>query len=369
MKKQIAGLPGDGIGPEVFASARQVLETLNDLFSLQIELSEHLIGGAAYDACCEPLPQETIDACRQADGILLGAVGGPQWADVPVDKRPEQGLLDLRREFQLYCNLRPVAVSPALKPYSPLKSERLGQVDMVIVRELTGGIYFGEKTRDDHSASDQCRYTVEEIERITRMACRLARDRRGKLTSVDKANVLETSRLWREVVSRVVAEEFPSLRLEHMLVDAAAMHLISKPRAFDVILTENMFGDILSDEASMLSGSLGMLPSASLSQSSGRGNGNFGLYEPIHGSAPDIAGMNIANPYGMLLSVAMMLRYSLAEPDAANTLEHCIYQALEEGVLTADLCAGGYSTTDVTADICERLSSVDLFRRAAVCYE
>jgi 3-isopropylmalate dehydrogenase len=346
---RIVGLPGDGIGPEVYASACAVLAVLQETHGLNIELEEQLIGGAAVDATGLPLPPATIEACRRADAALLGAVGGPKWDGNPAELRPEKGLLQIRAEFKLFCNLRPIVTHPALHAFSPLRPERLQGVDLMIVRELTGGIYFGRKWRDAEQAEDVCRYTRPEIERITRAAGRIARQRSGRITLVDKANVLETSRLWREVAHRVIAEEFPDLRMENMYVDAASMHLLTRPAEFDVLLTENLFGDILSDEASMLCGSMGLLPSASLNEA------RFGLYEPVHGSAPDIAGQGVANPYAMLLSVAMMLRHSLDCPAAAAALEQVIHGCWSDGLLTRDLRADGLGTGQVTAAVCERL--------------
>jgi len=277
---RVAALPGDGVGVEVYAVAKRVLGVLSERFAFDVRLDEQLIGGAAVDATGDPLPPATISACRDADAILLGAVGGPAWDGKPAEQRPEKGLLRLRAEFGLFCNLRPVVTHPVLHRFSPLKAEKLGGVDLLIVRELTGGIYFGEKSRSEDQAQDLCRYTRAEIERVTRKACQLARQRKSRVTQVDKANVLETSRLWREVVAAIAAEEFPDISLENLLVDSAAMHLLTRPGDFDVVLTENLFGDILSDEASMLCGSMGLLPSASLRDDS------FGLYEPVHGSAP-----------------------------------------------------------------------------------
>ncbi len=347
---RVAGLPGDGVGPEVYQSARQVLALMDERFNLSIELDEQLIGGAAVDATGNPLPQATIDACKSADAALLGAVGGPKWDNNPAEQRPEFGLLKIRSTFNLFCNLRPIVTHPALHAFSPLRPERLVGVDLMMVRELTGGIYFGKKWREADQAEDVCRYTRGEIERVTRAAGDLARQRKGRITMVDKANVLETSRLWREVVSQVMEDEFPDVSLENLLVDAAAMHLLTRPADFDVMLTENMFGDILSDEASMLCGSMGLLPSASLNES------RFGLYEPIHGSAPDIAGQGKANPYAMLLSVAMMLRHSLDCANEADALEQSIYCCWDEGILTPDL-GGACGTTQITNAVCERLSS------------
>jgi 3-isopropylmalate dehydrogenase len=328
---KIVVLPGDGIGPEITAAALRVLERLG-----QFETEEHLIGGAAIDATGEPLPQATIDACKQADNVLLAAVGGPKWDTTDPDApRPEQGLLGIRKELGLFANLRPVRPLPALYDASPLRRDRIEGTDLTVVRELTGGIYFGERGRDTDVAYDTCIYSVGEIERIARIAFAIAR---GKVTSVDKANVLESSRLWREVVTRIHSEEFPAVQLEHMLVDNAAMQLVNAPRQFDTILTENMFGDILSDEAAMLTGSIGMLPSASL------GAGGPGLFEPVHGSAPDIAGTGKANPLAMLGSVAMMLRHGFSLESQAAALESAIDRALEGGLRTPDL--GGEATTE-----------------------
>jgi 3-isopropylmalate dehydrogenase len=348
---RLVALPGDGVGAEVYASAREVLDALAERFALRLELEEQLIGGAALDATGDALPPATLEACRRADAVLLGAVGGPKWDPNPPALRPERGLLRLRAGLGLYCNLRPVVTHPALHRFSPLKPEKLAGVDLLIVRELTGGIYFGAKRRDGDRAEDVCTYTRQEITRVTRKACELARQRDGRITQVDKANVLETSRLWREVTAEVVAAEFPDVRLEHLFVDAAAMHLLTRPGSFDVLLTENLFGDILSDEASMLCGSMGLLPSASLA------DGHFGLYEPVHGSAPDIAGRGIANPYAMLLSVALMLRLSLQQPQAAGALEQAIFACWDDGVLTRDLVPDGCDTAAVTAAVCTRLAS------------
>jgi 3-isopropylmalate dehydrogenase len=335
MKATIAVLPGDGIGPEVIAEAVACLRAIAARCGHEFTLTAYPFGGAAIDAHADPLPEGTLKACRSADAVLLGAIGGPKWSAPSAPLRPEQGLLRLRRALGAFANLRPVAVHPALADTSTLKREVVEGVDLVFVRELTGGIYFGEKRRDARSASDLCTYTVEEIERIVRVAATLARTRRRKLTSIDKSNVLETSRLWREVAQRVVSQEFTDVALEHMLVDSAAMHLIRRPRDFDVLVTENMFGDILTDEAAMLAGSLGLLPSASL------GDGRHGIYEPIHGSAPDIAGRGIANPFGAILSAALLLRHSLKLESEAALLEGCVYQAFEAGVRTADMGPAG----------------------------
>ncbi len=346
---RVVGLPGDYIGPEVYAAACRALATLQETHGLRLDLDEQLVGGAAVDATGVPLPQQTIDACRSADAALLGAVGGPQWDAHPAEKRPERGLLQIRAEFGLFCNLRPVVTHPALHAFSPLRPERLAGVNLMIVRELTGGSYFGKKWRDADQAEDVCRYTAPEIERVTRAAGRIARQRRKRITLVDKANVLETSRLWREVAHRVIGEEFPDVAIENMYVDAASMHLLTRPADFDVVLTENLFGDILSDEASMLCGSMGLLPSASLNEE------RFGLYEPVHGSAPDIAGKGIANPYAMLLSVAMMLRHSLDCELEAGALEAAIQACWRDGILTRDLRPDGLGTGEVTEAVCERL--------------
>ena len=327
----VVALPGDGIGPEVTAQATRVLAAVSRQLDLGIEVREMPIGGAALDRVGTPLPDETLQNCRVADAIFLGAVGGDRWSNVEVALRPEQGLLGLRKALGLYANLRPVTLDAALAEASPLRPERLEGVDVLVVRELTGGIYFGARGRPATDAFDTCEYSVPEIRRIAHLAGRLARMRRGKVSSVDKANVLDTSRLWRETVSSVFAGEFPDIELEHIYVDAAAMYLISRPATFDVILTDNMFGDILSDEASMLAGSLGLLPSASLS------DGGPSLYEPIHGSAPDIAGQGIANPCGAILSAAMLLRHSLGQDAAATAIEAAVSKTLRAGLRTTDL--------------------------------
>ena len=344
MHALIAVLAGDGIGPEVTDEAVRALGAVARRFGHEFRFEAALLGGAAIDATGSALPEDTLALCRRADGVLMGAVGGPRWSAPDAPVRPEQGLLRLRKELGLFANLRPFAPHPAVLGASPIKPELLAGVDIVVVRELTGGIYFGDKHRSDTDAVDVCRYTAAEIERVVRLAAGLARARRRKLTSIDKANVLETSRLWRSIVERLAAAEFPDLEVEHMLVDAAAMHLLRRPRDFDVIVTENMFGDILTDEASMLAGSLGMLPSASLGA---RGRG--GLYEPIHGSAPDIAGRGIANPYATILSAAMLLRHSLELPAEAGALEEAVSAAIERGALTADLAPAGTTPTTTRA--------------------
>ncbi len=351
MHADIVVLPGDGIGPEITVAAVEVLKKISARFGHEFHFSEHDIGGIAIDRHGEPLPGATLEACRQADAVLLGAVGGPKWSDPNAKVRPEQGLLAIRKALGLFANLRPVRTHPAAIHASPIKPELLAGVDFVVVRELTGGIYFGDKSRDADSASDLCRYTVVEIERVLRSAFQLARQRRRRLTSVDKANVLETSRLWRDIATRIGREEFPDVELEHQLVDSMAMHLIAKPRAYDVIVTENMFGDILTDEASMLAGSLGLLPSASLG-----GQGKVGIYEPIHGSAPDIAGKGIANPYATVLSAALLLRHSLGLDAEAAHIEAAVSAVLDAGVLTADLARdGAVSTTQATEALLRQL--------------
>ena len=352
MHANIVVLPGDGIGPEIVSAALPVLEAVASRHGHHFAFQEHDIGGIAIDRHGVPLPDATLDAARKADAVLLGAVGGPKWSDPNAKVRPEQGLLAIRKGLGLFANLRPTRPHPAALGASPIKSEILQGVDILVVRELTGGIYFGDKTRSDTDASDLCRYSVAEVERVVRMAAGLARARRGHLTSVDKANVLETSRLWRDVTNRVMAEEFPDVTLEHQLVDSMAMHLLSKPRAYDVIVTENMFGDILTDEASMLAGSLGLLPSASL------GAGKVGIYEPIHGSAPDIACRGIANPYATLLSAALLLRHSLGLEAEAAEIEAAVSAALDARVFTADLAAPGQAvnTTQAAQAVIDRLA-------------
>lgn len=334
-------------------AGHRVLEEIAARCGHRFEFDRQLIGGAAIDAVGNPLPDETAASCERADAVLLGAVGGPKWSDPNAAVRPEQGLLALRALLDVYANLRPVKVMPELAPASPLKNEILAGVDLLVVRELTGGIYFGAKTRSEDAASDLCTYTRGEIERIVRVAGKLAAGRRGRLCSVDKANVLETSRLWRQVTNRVIADEFPNIELETLLVDAAAMHLLSRPVDFDVIVTENMFGDILTDEASMLAGSLGMLPSASL------GDSSRGLFEPIHGSAPDIAGQNLANPCGTIASCALLLRHSLGLPAEAELVESAIGKAIADGARTADLVAvkeTALSTVEMTEKIVASLN-------------
>jgi 3-isopropylmalate dehydrogenase len=335
MSRKIVTLPGDGIGPEIMAPALELLGAVAG--DSEFEFEEHPFGGASIDAHGKALTDETLAACRGADAVLLAAVGGPKWDTTdPSKPRPEQGLLGLRKGLGLFANLRPVRPVPALYDASPLKLEVIERVNLLVVRELTGGIYFGSKTRSADRASDDCVYTREEIERIARVAFRAARSR---VTSVDKANVLETSRLWREVVRELHGREFPNVELEHLLVDNAAMRLIAAPRHFEVILTENMFGDILSDEAAMLTGSIGMLPSASLGDPNGPG-----LFEPVHGSAPDIAGTGAANPLAMFLSAALMLRHAFDMEAEAAAVESAVDRALADGLRTPDL--GGSAGTD-----------------------
>jgi 3-isopropylmalate dehydrogenase len=343
---RVATLPGDGIGPEVVAASVRLLDAIGDF-----EVIEHVVGGASIDAHGTALTDEVLDACREADAVLLGAVGGPKWDTTDPDApRPEQGLLGLRKGLGLFANLRPARPFAALIDASPLRREVIAGTDLLVVRELTGGIYFGEKAREADRAHDACVYTVEEIERIARVGFEAARRRDAsppRVASVDKANVLETSRLWREVVSGVAAD-YDDVELEHVLVDNAAMQLVASPSRFDVILTENMFGDILSDEAAMLTGSLGMLPSASL------GGDGPGMFEPVHGSAPDIAGKGIANPLATFLSVAMMLRHGLDRPTDAHRIEKAVEAVLDRGLRTADLTGEGEApvgTDDMTAAV------------------
>lgn len=349
-------LPGDGIGPEIVGATRRLLEALGEF-----EFSEELMGGCSIDAHGTALTDEVLEACRAADAVLLGAVGGPKWDTTDPDApRPEQGLLGLRKGMGLYANLRPVRPSPALVDASPLRPERIAGTDMLVVRELTGGIYFGDSGRDGDAAHDTCEYTVEEIERIARVgfesALRRAEgtSRTPRVTSVDKANVLETSRLWREVVGRV-APDYLDVELDHLLVDNAAMQLVSRPADFDVIVTENLFGDILSDESAMLTGSLGMLPSASLGA-----EGEPGLFEPVHGSAPDIAGQGVANPLATFLSAAMLLRHGLDRADDAARVESAVDAVLDRGLRTPDLAAPGeesVGTDEMTAAVLAKLST------------
>lgn len=334
--KKIAIIAGDGIGPEVVAEAEKVLKRTEELFGYRFETEHGLFGGIAIDEKGTPLPDETLALCQQADAVLLGAVGGPKWDNNPKELRPETGLLGIRKALGLYANIRPAVVFDCLLDASTIKPEVLKGTDLIVVRELTGGIYFGDKFRrqgqNGEEAVDTCVYSAMEVERIVRKAFEIARTRRKKVASVDKANVLETSRLWRETVVRV-AQDYPDVELEHVLVDNCAMQLLRRPASFDVIVTENMFGDILSDEAAMLTGSIGMLASASL------GEGQLGLYEPVHGSAPDIAGQGLANPIATILSVALMFRLSFGYHDAADSVERAVRKVLDAGHRTADLTA------------------------------
>ena len=341
MKAQIVLLPGDGIGPEITHQAELVLQRVGEVFGHEFEFESQMIGGISIDTCGDPLPQETVDACRSSDAILLGAVGGPKWDDPSAKTRPEAGLLKIRKELGLFANLRPIRLFSQLIDASPLKQEIIEGTDILFLRELTGGIYFGESGRDDNGGDElayqKMVYSVSEVERIVRLAAKAAQGRDNRLTSVDKANVLEPSRLWRQVAARVMADEFPEVEYDVVLVDAMAMHLINRPKDFDVVVTGNMFGDILTDAASMLPGSLGMLPSASL------GEGGPGLYEPIHGSAPDIAGQGIANPLATILAAAMMLRHSLDLPTEADAIENAVESVLASGLRTADIARGAQS--------------------------
>ena len=345
---RVAALPGDGVGPEVVAQARRVLDAAGAAFGFEIAWSEHLVGGSAIDAYGVPFRDEDLAACREVDAILLGAVGGPKWDDPNASVRPEQSLFKLRGGLGLYANLRPVTVHPVLAPASPLRPELLEGVDLLILRELTGGLYFGARqeavdTDGERWASDMLPYSAGEIARIVRLAFELARTRRSRVTSVDKANVLATSRLWRRVATEIAAD-FPDVELNHQLVDSCAMLLVKRPAEFDVLVTENLFGDILSDEASVLAGSLGLLPSASLGERRTE-HGRFGLYEPIHGSAPHLTGQDRANPIGTILSAAMLARWSLGRADVARAIEGAVHAALDAGWRTPDL-ARESDTTD-----------------------
>lgn len=345
MTCKIAVLPGDGIGPEITTQALRVLQAAAGRWGFAAETTQALLGGAAIDETGAPLPEETVTLCRDCDAVLLGSVGGPKWDSLPGALRPEKGLLGIRGALGLFANLRPAVVYPALRSASPLKDSILGDgLDLLVVRELTGGIYFGERGRseDGLSAFDTEAYSVEEIHRIGKTAFELARKRGKRLCSIDKANVLESSRLWRETITEL-AGQYPDVTLSHMYVDNAAMQLVRDPRQFDTIVTSNIFGDILSDEASQITGSIGMLPSASLRADS------FGLYEPIHGSAPDLAGQDVANPLAMILSVAMMLRYSLGQAQAADGIEQAVSRVLDAGTRTADIAEKGVSPVGTQA--------------------
>jgi len=352
MEKRIAVLPGDGIGKEVVKGAIEILQAVGERFGHQFDFQFGKIGGEAIDAVGNPLPDETIVLCKQSDAVLLGAVGGPKWESQPVHLRPERGLLKIRKELNLYANLRPTTYYASLVDSSPLRKEVIEDVDMLMVRELTGGLYFGKPSErtvnnGEEAVVDTLFYKKDEMYRVINLAFQLAEERDGKVTSVDKANVLESSRMWREVAEEV-AKDYPNVTLEHMLVDNAAMQLVRRPKHFDVVVTENLFGDILSDEASVLTGSLGMLPSASLSE-----NGPY-LYEPIHGSAPDIEGKNMANPIATILSVAMMLRLSFGMKEEANAIENAVNQVLDMGYRTKDIMAFGrksISTSEMITEI------------------
>lgn len=345
MEAKLVLLPGDGIGPEIVAQAERVLKAIAERFGHQFQLQSCPIGGCAIDEFGTPLPEHTLAACRDSAAVLLGAVGGPKWDDPQAKTRPEKGLLAIRKELGLFANLRPIKPHAQLLDASPLKREIVNGVDILFVRELTGGIYFGDSGRRPHESGEEAfnemKYSTGEVERVVRLAAEAARGRRGKVTSVDKANVLEVSRLWRQVADRIMKDEYPDLQYEVVLVDAMAMHLISRPADFDVVVTGNMFGDILTDEASMLPGSLGLLPSASL------GADGPGLYEPIHGSAPDIAGKGIANPLATILATAMMLRHSLGLNEEAEAIEAAVDSVLDAGLRTADIAAGGPSVGTV----------------------
>ncbi|MDX1613193.1 MAG: 3-isopropylmalate dehydrogenase [Candidatus Promineifilaceae bacterium] len=364
MDAHLIVLPGDGIGPEVIQSACEVMQAVANAFGHDFSFETQLIGGAAIDQTGHPLPEQTVAACRDADGVLLGAVGGPKWDDPTAAVRPEQGLLGIRQALSLYANLRPIKPSPQLLDASPLRRERLQGVDLLVVRELTGGIYFGQPrerrlVEGEVQAVDTMLYRESEIRRVARLAFEAAKNRRGRVASVDKANVLENSRLWRQTVTAVSAE-YEDVTLEHLLVDAAAMHLLTRPSSFDVIVTGNLFGDILTDEASVLSGSLGNLPSASLGASDNRHGRPRGLFEPIHGSAPDIAGQGLANPIGTILSAAMLLRHSLGLVDEARVIERAVEQTLSAGQRTADLARDGeraVGTADMTGAIIAALAT------------
>jgi 3-isopropylmalate dehydrogenase len=347
---KITLLPGDGVGPEVTAVARGVLDAVADRFGRRFTFDTQLIGGAGIDAHGDPLPQTTLVSCRESDAVFLGAVGGPRWDKAP--RRPEEGLLRLRKALDVFINVRPLRVFPSLAHRSPLKREIIDGVDLIVFRELVGGAYFGDKQHTYDRASDACVYTAPEIERIARAAFAAARARRGKVTSVDKSNVMATGKLWRDTVTRVHRELFADIELEHVLVDAMAMHLVRQPRAYDIILTENMFGDILSDEASALGGSIGLAPSASL------GAEGPGLFEPVHGSAPDIAGQDLANPVGAILSAALLLNYGLGLEDEAAAVEAAASAALADGARTADL-GGNLGCRDMGRAVISELRSAD----------
>lgn len=357
LKANLVLLPGDGIGPEIVEQTHRVLVAVANKFAHDFQFESHLIGGIAIDTCGDPLPPATIDACRASDAILLGAVGGPKWDDPTAKTRPEAGLLKIRKELGLFANLRPIRMFSQLADASPLKPEIIQGTDILFFRELTGGIYFGPSGREGSGATESAFqsmvYSVGEVERVVRLAAQAARGRRNHLTSVDKANVLEPMRLWRQVAARVMQQEFPDVKFDVVLVDSMAMHLINRPSDFDVVVTGNMFGDILTDEASMLPGSLGMLPSASL------GADGPGLYEPIHGSAPDIAGKGIANPLATILAAAMLLRHSLSLATEADAIEAAVQQVLQDGLRTADIARGAKSigTVEMADAVIQRLEA------------
>ena len=341
MKANITIMSGDGVGPEITREAVKVLQAIESVFNHDLSIKEVLFGGIAIDETGTPYPEETQKSCKNSDAVLLGAVGGPKWSDPNMKVRPEkEGLLEMRADLGIYANIRPIKTYPELIDNSPIKNRYLENIDMVFVRELTGGIYFGEKKKSDTSASDICEYSKVEIERITRVAANIAQNRRKKITSVDKANVMATSQLWRSTTTELIEKEYNELELEHIFIDAATMHLLSRPGDFDVILTDNLFGDILTDEAAMLTGSIGMLPSACL------GENSFGVYEPIHGSAPDIANQDIANPCGAILSAAMLLQYSLNLKEEAQAIEQSVSGVIGEGILTKDLTDSSYVSTE-----------------------
>ena len=340
MKAEITVLAGDGIGPEITEHALNILNAIEKKYGHEFTVHDALFGGIAIDETGDPYPLETRELCKKSDAVLLGAVGGPKWSDPKAKTRPEKGLLDMRSDLGVYANLRQIKTYPQLIDNSPIENAKLKDIDILFVRELIGGIYFGEKEKTDDYAKDVCEYSASEIERIVKVAADLSMKRKNKLTSVDKANVMATSQLWRSVTTAMIEKEYPEIEIEHLLVDAATMHLLSRPADFDVIVAENLFGDILTDEASMLTGSIGMIPSASL------GDNNFGVYEPIHGSAPDIQGKGLANPSGMILSVAMMLKHSLNLIEESNDIENAVEEVLSDGIFTADLSSEDHVSTD-----------------------
>ena len=340
MKAEITVLAGDGIGPEITEHALNILNAIEKKYGHEFTLHHALFGGIAIDETGDPYPLETRELCKKSDAVLLGAVGGPKWSDPKAKTRPEKGLLDMRSDLGVYANLRQIKTYPQLIDNSPIENAKLKEIDILFVRELIGGIYFGEKEKTDNYAKDVCEYSASEIERIVKVAADLSMKRKNKLTSVDKANVMATSQLWRSVTTALIKKEYPEIEIEHLLVDAATMHLLSRPADFDVIVAENLFGDILTDEASMLTGSIGMIPSASL------GDNNFGVYEPIHGSAPDIQGKGLANPSGMILSVAMMLKHSFNLIEESDDIENAVEEVLSDGIFTADLSSEDHVSTD-----------------------